>query len=101
MRYGSLIQIRLPEDEKVAWKKAADREQVTLSEWIRERCNGAEPRERALGTHQQAEQRGAVASSDDHPTAPTYSGGIAKARKDGDKYCPHGIIPGGRCARCG
>lgn len=34
-----LVKLRLTPDERRAWEQAAEREDKTLSEWIRERCS--------------------------------------------------------------
>lgn len=35
-----LVAVRVLPDQLVAWKEAAERSRLTLSEWIRIRCNG-------------------------------------------------------------
>ncbi|HEX7096678.1 MAG TPA: hypothetical protein VF183_12405 [Acidimicrobiales bacterium] len=34
-----IVKLRVTPDERRAWEQAAEREDKTLSEWIRERCN--------------------------------------------------------------
>ena len=35
----SVLSLKISEDERTAWGERASTEDVTLSEWIRERCN--------------------------------------------------------------
>jgi hypothetical protein len=46
----AMIRLRVSADEQAAWLAAADREQMSLSSWIRRRCNGLPTTGPALAT---------------------------------------------------
>jgi uncharacterized protein (DUF1778 family) len=39
-RDRTVIQLRVTPDEREAWQRAAEASEMTLSDWIRQRCNG-------------------------------------------------------------
>lgn len=87
------IELRIADEEKANWSKLADASGVSLSEWIRDRCNGAEPRRAGVGTGSTLLARQCAELANDSaemPTAPTKS-----------KTCPHGTPKGDHCWQCG
>lgn len=48
MLNDKIFRLRLPSDEHAAWSKQAEEQGVSLSEWVRERCNAErQPKYRA------------------------------------------------------
>jgi len=43
---GPMLSLRVPASKKQAWEQAAEREQATLSEWMRRACNAEAARTR-------------------------------------------------------
>jgi len=39
-----MVRVRVTEEELAAWSAVADKEQVTLSDWIRQLCRAALPK---------------------------------------------------------
>jgi hypothetical protein len=72
--------LRLEESELADWKAMAALEGITLSEWVRRRCNGDEPVTRAVELKPPSKPVEAVKA---------VSG------------CAHGVAKGWRCTLCG
>jgi hypothetical protein len=78
---SDLIQIRVSEQEKAAWLEAAQREDLTLAEWVRRRCRGDE----SVAVFRRAER---IAETTKRPSPKVSRTMICEHRLRPDQYCP-------------
>jgi hypothetical protein len=109
---GKTIKLRLTDEEEGRWLESARRSNLTLSGWIRRRCNGGEEIGRVTIEHLEeakpslgelvleAEAKPIV---DENPVAVAFRNmANKKAERPGKDYyeiCPHNMVKAG-CPRC-
>jgi len=80
MTKDKCIQIRLGEEEKLSWEDAARVEKMTLSEWIRWRCNYtyveavAEPSPKKEYDYKEPKRKSPDIYNEEAEEKPTYKG---------------------------
>ena len=97
------LMLRVEPVDLAKWQECADNSGLTLSEWMRRRCNGEGWPIEHDGV---LRLRGNIHASDDGPESDkgseqTATGHRERKPRKAEKTCPHGFLVGWRCTLCG